>query len=254
MTRRISCVVGVLALFAFPLTLIAQDQPNALLIVGSGYTGTWDTELLIVNPTNVPLDLEIGTIPIPSGCTLSTCPPPYDPARIEVPASGQLTRYVSGLVFGMQYLYVLPSNPTDPLPIVRARAYEVAQPSRAMELPITSFAALAARQNSPLDFPGAVRSSDAHSNLVLAEVGGQFLSASVRIDAITTDGTTVATKNVSLATRQTLFLVDILTTMGLQEFSGHLRVTYTGGGGIIDGALATLTSDGGFAVSAGFNP
>jgi len=42
--------------------------------------------------------------------------------------------------------------------------------------------------------------------------------------------------------------------MGLQEFSGHLRVTSTRGGGVIDGALATITSDGGFAVSAGLNP
>jgi hypothetical protein len=42
--------------------------------------------------------------------------------------------------------------------------------------------------------------------------------------------------------------------MGIDNFSGHLRVTSTGGAGIIDGALATLTNDGGFAVSAGFNP
>jgi PKD repeat protein len=236
--------------------LAFEFPPAALLIMGSGNTGTWNTELLIANPTNFPIDLEVGTIPVPSECTTDPCPPPLNPARIELPASGQLTLQFTDVFGGreLQYLYVLPSNPSLPLPVVRARAYEVAQPARAMELPITSYAALAARQNSPLDFPGAELSSTAHSNLVIAEVGGQYLPAGALIEAITTGGTTVASKNISLATRQTLFLVDILTAMGLKQFSGHLRVTYTGGGGIIDGALATLTSDGGFAVSAGFNP
>jgi PKD repeat protein len=233
-----------------------EFPPEALLIMGAGNTGTWDTELLIANPVGVPLALEVGSIPVPSGCVTDPCPPPLNPARIEVPANGQLTLHFADVVGGpgLQYLYVLPSSPNLPLPVVRARVYEVAQPARAMELPITSYAALAARHNSPLDFPGAELSSTAHSNLVIAEVGGQYLPAGAFIEAITADGTTVASKSISLATRQTLFLIDILKTMGLQEFSGHLRVTYGGGGGVIDGALATLTSDGGFAVSAGFNP
>jgi hypothetical protein len=256
MTRRSCRILGLIAaLTALPAILIAEDQPNALLNMGSGNTGAWTTELLIANPTNTPIDIQIGGFSVPIFCPTNPCPPP-DPTNRTVPASGQITVHITDIWSGpffMQFLYVLPTNPSDPLPVVRARNYEVANPGRAMELPITSYAALAARQNSPLDFPGAERSATAHSNLVIAEVG-QFSPASARIDAITDDGTTVGSKNVSLATGQTLFVIDILTTMGLQEFSGHLRVTYTGGGGIIDGALATLTNDSGFAVSAGFNP
>jgi hypothetical protein len=255
MTRRIYRILGlVAALTACPAILIAEDQSNALLIMGSGFTGTWNTELRIVNPTGSPLALQVGGFPFSTACTFNPCPPPY-PIHIELPPNGEQTVLFTDVFAGaaLQFLYVLPSASSDPLPVVRARAYEIAQPARAMELPITSYVALVARQNSPLDFPGAERSTTAHSNLVIAEVG-QFSPASARIDAITNDGTTVASKDVSLATGQTLFLIDILTTMGLQEFSGHLRVTYTGGGGIIDGALATLTNDSGFAVSAGFNP
>jgi hypothetical protein len=242
-----------LLLFAFPMRLAAQDQPKSLLIMGSGNTGTWTTELHIVNPTNKALDIQVGRFPIPVYCTIDPCPN----TNAGIPANGEATIQIGELGAGvyMQFLYVMPLNQTDPFPIVRARAYEVAQPARAMELPITSYSALAARNNSPLDFPGAERSSTAHSNLIIAEVSqGYGVTPSARIDAITTDGTTVATKTVTLFQGQNLFLVDVLGTMGIDNFSGHLRVTYTGGGGVIDGALATLTSDGGFAVSAGFNP
>lgn len=233
------------------MRLAAQDQPKSLLIMGSGNTGTWTTELHIVNPTNKALDIQVGKSPIPVYCTIDPCPN----INAEIPANGEVTIQIGALGAGvyMQFLYVMPLSQADPVPIVRARAYEVAQPARAMELPITSYGALATRNNTPLDFPGAERSSTAHSNLIIAEVG-QVDGVSARIDAITKDGTTVATKNVDLYRGQNLFLVDVLTTMGIDNFSGHLRVTYTGGGGIIDGALATLNNDGGFAVSAGFNP
>jgi hypothetical protein len=232
----------------------AADQQNALLIMGSGFTGTWNTELRIANPTGTALPLQVGGFPFPTACTFNPCPPPY-PVHIELAPNGEQTVLFTDVFSGtaLQFLYVLPSNSGDPLPVVRARAYNVAQPARAMELPITSYAALTTRNNSPLDFPGAERSGTAHSNLIIAEVS-QAAGATARIDAIAPDGTTVATRNISLASGQNLFLIDVLTTMGLDTFSGHLRVTSTGGAGIIDGALATLTDDGGFAVSAGFNP
>lgn len=253
MKRTLACTTILFGILFLPVAGLATDQPNALLITGSGYTGTWNTELRIANPTSGPLEIQIGALPIPDFCPFNPCPPPA-PITREVPANGQLVVYFDEFFGnGLQFLYVLPSNPADPLPVVRARAFEVAQPARAMELPITSYAALAARQNSPLDFPGAEHSTTAHSNLIVAEVT-RTAPATARIDAITTDGATLASKDISLAAGENLFLVDVLATMGLQDFNGHLRVSYTAGGGTIDGALAVLTNDGGFAVSAGFNP
>jgi hypothetical protein len=124
-----------------------------------------------------------------------------------------------------------------------------------MGLPIVSAATLASRPPGPFVFPGAARSSSAHSNLVVVETSDVVgASASFLIEAVNGGGETVASTTRSLQSGQSGMIPDLLGVMGVTDFDGSIRVTQTSGSGIINGALATLTTDGGFAVSEGFNP
>jgi len=232
---------------------VAQ-QPNAVLVMGSGNTGTWNTELRIANPTNQALELQVGGFPEPVFCTATPCPPP-DPITRVLEPNAELTLLFSDVFAGngFQFLYVLPTNPADPLPVVRARAFNVAQPARAMELPATTYAAIASHASTPLDFPGAAHTSMTHSNLAVAEIT-QASTATITIEAITTTGATSGMQSLTLAPGQMIVFPDIIGRMVGHDFQGHLRVTQTSGNGLVNGALATLGEDGSFAVSAGFNP
>jgi hypothetical protein len=240
-------------------------EAPALVVVGAGYTGTWDTEILIGNPYDADLNLEVSSVRLSSEttpCTVGTCPPPT-PTYLALKANSQITIHVSqmgGLIGGpviALYINCVPGADSidTRLPVVRARAYAVATPGRAMELPVVSIAALTSRAPLPFVFVGALHSATAHSNLIVAETSNLVGSdANFVIDAVNSDGEVVASMTRSVSAGGSVFLVDVLGAMGISDFDGVIRVNQTGGPGVVTGALATLTDDGGFAVSGGFNP
>jgi hypothetical protein len=58
-----------------------------------------------------------------------------------------------------------------------------------------------------------------------------------------------------LSTGSTLFLVDVLARLGVPSLKdGQIRVTKTGGTGLIWGLLATVSDEGRVSVSLGTNP
>jgi hypothetical protein len=224
---------------------------NAITIVGAGHTDAWDTELVIANPFPVELDVLVGRIPRP--CP-TTCPPPV-PRIIALPADGQLTLLASDFMPPeVSFLFVTPTLENAPgLPVVRARAFAVNEPSRAMELPVISFAEWANRSGQTLVFPGAEKSADSYSNLSIAELS-EGSTAGYRVDAYDAAGRKVASFEGALQPGDFGVIVDVLKQMGVSSFAGQLRLTRTCGDGVLAGALATLNSDGSFAVSGGFNP
>jgi hypothetical protein len=235
-------------------------EPNALVIPGAGFTGEWDTELVLANPTGSTLDVLIFTRRVSSefgGCTIGECPPPQPVLLALAPKAQRTIRYSEMFPPGLTGMYVgtYSVDSIDPLPTARARAFATSNPSRAMELPIVTYEALLSRPSSPLVFAGALRSSSSHSNLFLSETS-DFVDygAVVLIEAIDSTGNTVGSIHRSLSFGGYTVVFDVIGSMNISDFDGQVRVTQIGGSGIIDGALATLTSDGGFAVSAGFNP
>ena len=236
------------------------DEPNAIVIAGAGFTGVWDTELLLGNPFDSELTVLLFVRRLSSefgGCILSTCPPPQ-PAFIDLgPGAQRTVRYSDFFPPGLTGLYVSgsPDDPLARLPMIRARAYATDEPARAMELPMVTYETLVSRPASPLTFVGASNSAGSHSNLFLAETSNLVESDAVlRVEAIDSVGSVVGSLQVSIPTGGALTLSDVLASMGIAEFDGQVRVTQIGGTGIVNGALATLSNDGGFAVSAGLIP
>jgi len=255
--KTLLSAIAVAALIAMtPRAASAQDA-SSIVVVGAGYTGSWDTEVVLANPYDGDLAITAYTARLSSaasGCQADPCPPPY-PVFLTLPAHGQGTFHYSDVkATGVSALYISTDDGVR-LPVARARAYDVQTPSRAMGLPVISFSTLAARPPGPFMFPGARRSSSAHSNLVVVESSNLVnSSAAILIEAVNADGVTVASTTRSIAAGRSVIIPDLLGVMGLSDFDGTVRVTQTGGTGIIDGALAILTDDGGFAVSEGFNP
>ncbi len=235
-------------------------EPNAIVIAGAGSTGSWDTELVLGNPFDSELTVLLFTKRISSefgGCILATCPPPQ-PAFITLgPAAQRTVRYSDLFPPGITGLYVS-SSPGDALarfPTIRARAYAPDQPARAMELPMVTYETLVSLPPSPLMFVGAARSPGSHSNLFLAETSNFAESeAVVRVDAIDSSGSVVGSLSHSIPAGGAVTFSDILGSMGITQFDGAVRVTQVGGSGVVNGALATLSEDGSFAVSAGLIP
>jgi len=228
----------------------AQDA-GSIVVVGAGYSGAWDTEIVLANPFDSPLDMLVGRTPRP--CLAGPCPPPFT-LSIEVPAMGQASVLASQLNgTGVSYVFITPYSDGGPgLPVVRARAFAVDQPSRAMELPAISYGQFISRLRTTFVFPGAAKSSDAYSNLSVVEFG--VGDVSYRIDAFDAAGNAVGTLRGGLTIGGFGVVVDVLKQMNVTAFDGQIRLTQTGGDGVLAGTLATLGSDDSFAVSGGFNP
>jgi hypothetical protein len=232
------------------------STPVALVVPGAGVAGPWDTEIVLANPTGVQLDgVSIGQTN--TGCSINECPPPQ-PIVVSIPANGQIRVIASetSLFLDGQVSFLLVGGAinTPAIPTIRVRVFDTLQPSRAMELPVVSVETLAGRTGLPFVFPGALRSNSGYSNLVISEINGSG-AAVVRLEAFDDTGVSIGSVDRTIQSFRTLFLGDVLQSVfSVSNFSGQIRVTQIGGSGIIDGALATLTSDGGFAVSSGFNP
>jgi hypothetical protein len=146
-------------------------------------------------------------------------------------------------------------------PTVTARIINRARPTQTIELPVVRYSTIQAMNPTVLAFPSARRTTDSHSNLVVAEVSnepGRLLSILVEAYSASGERLGAATFDVppgGIFSAGTLFLVDVLAQLGVSALdNGQIRVTKTGGSGLMWGLLATVSDDGRVAVSLGANP
>jgi hypothetical protein len=141
-------------------------------------------------------------------------------------------------------------------PTVTARVVNRDRPTQTIELPVIRRSTIEALNPTLLAFPSAKRSADSHTNLILSEVSwveGRALS--LVVEAYSPDGERPGSSVAfEVTTGSTLFLVDVLAQLGVSELDGgQIRVTKTGGSGLMWGLLATLSDDGRVSVSPGAN-
>ena len=239
-----------------------------LVIVGAGFTGSWDTDLVLANPGNVPIWAWIGQIPRVPGCL--HCP---GWERVVPPNGTTKTAAQEILAFGspgVRTLYIDPyivdesgriATGSDQ-PTVTARVVNQARPSQAIALPVVRYATIQALSPTVLVFPSARRTADSHSNLIVADVSRETgAGLSILVEAFSAAGERLGGGNFGISAggafsaNSTLFLVDVLQTLGVPALdSGQIRVTKTGGSGLMWGLLATVYDEGRVSVSLGLNP
>jgi hypothetical protein len=77
----------------------------------------------------------------------------------------------------------------------------------------------------------------------------------VLVEAFSAEGEMVGSHIFGISATQTLFLVDVLESLGVSELTGgQIRVRKLDGDGLMWGLLATLHDDGRISVSLGANP
>ncbi len=223
---------------------------DALVVVGAGAAGSWVTEYELANGDPASIQALVG--PAPFGVP---CPPLQACEQAGVGIPGRGTAKISNVLYSRTFVgstFVTAAGAT--LPTVRARIINSNRPSQAIELPVTRLSTISALNPSELVFPTAARTSTAHSNLVLSELS-LTAPVSLRVEAYSADGTLVGTRVFDVDRGNSIFLVDVLSQLGVLDFAnGQVRVVKIGGGGLLWGLLATVTSDGQVFVSLGRNP
>jgi len=225
---------------------IGSITRDRLVIVGAGQIGTWETILEIANPEGYTQGVWIGGSPeAPLACGI--CPgrtlglPAYGSERTTVDSSPGT-------------LYIDPDSVGVDPPTVVARVSNRARPSQAMDLPVVRMSTLEALDPSTLAFPSAIRSTEGHSNLLLAEVGGSQ-DIGTRIETFSAEGENLGSLDVFLGAGHSIFLIDALNRLGVSSLDrGQVRVTKTAGTGLMWGILTTVFEDGRVSVIVGANP
>ena len=237
---------------------LGQSQVDDTVLVVGGYAGSWDTELLITNTNSaavqgvVQAETSAGGQPCPISCPTATFNlPGHGTARLsarsflgtaeEGPRNLRITTFL-GLFFIA--------------PTVQARLVNTASPAQSTDLPVVAETAVDALNSTDLFFPGAQRSSTAHSNLILTRVNATSSSFSVLVQAFSSDGVLLGGGQFTAPEgAKTLFLVDVLSQLGVSAVTdGSIQVTRVSGDGGLWGLLATSFADGRVTVSTGGSP
>lgn len=238
-------------------TRVTRMTRDAVVMVGAGVSGTWDTEFRFANPSSFSQGVYLGLFLEPNTVCAGFC---HGQTFFDLPPRGGASLRASaptfeglGTVFGGLGTAYARGSGEEP-PTVTARVFNTARPGQGIEIPTILLSTLADRNPSILAFPSASRGVDVHTNLVLAEVGFDD-AITVRVEAFSPGGDFLGGNSFRIETGTTLFLVDVLSQLGVAELDGgQIRVTKTGGNGLMWGLLATLSDDGRVTVSPGTNP
>ncbi|HEX9150237.1 MAG TPA: hypothetical protein VF958_13840 [Thermoanaerobaculia bacterium] len=228
---------------------ISRMIRDAIIAVGVGVSGDWDTEFRLANANFEADDVYIGLWPEAQTVCPGSC---FNQTGIRLTGSGTATRRASQFLFGLMSLHLRGELEEAP-PTAKARVFNSARPTQGIEVPLIRLSTLWERNPSVLAFPSARRGADVHSNLVLSEVGWDD-DVTVLVEAFSADGTSRGSALHRIPPGATLFLTDVLAQLGVSEFDGQIRVTRISGTGLMWGLLATVSDDGGVAVSPGANP
>jgi virginiamycin B lyase len=217
-------------------------QHDRLVVMGAGSFDGWETSFRFSNTGSLPTHLYTGYFYEPQYICAGPCI--WEGAPV-VPANG--TAELAGGP-GPAVINTRPLD-RDEFPTIDVRARRSASPGRATNLPATAFSAISRLDPSILVFAGAVRSPTARSNLLIANfASGDALD--VRIDVLSRDGVLLGSESSTLNASfydfapPLRFLVDFPGRLGISDLTnGQIRVTKTGGGGLLWGTLTTIDRD-----------
>lgn len=231
-------------------------RADSIIIVGAGNPAPWDTDIEVANPTDAPLEVQLGALPDfePVVCGTECIIVHY-----TVPANGsiKLTSIDVPNIAHRAFLNtVYVTTATSVLPVVRARVFNTAKPQQAVEIPAVRVSTIANVQL--LDLPSIIRTEDAHTNLIATRPFRTAEPLRVRVEAYHASGELLATREFSAALignyEPNVFIVDVLGALGISSLAdGHLRVTSTDGGPLW-GFTSVVFPQGSVSQVVGWNP
>lgn len=235
---------------------ITRFQPDAVVVLAAQNVGGWTTEFDFTNVEDQPITL-FGAAGFSPGLF-------YDRINLSIPSRGSGKGTASQIGFGPLFRALFFRSLEDGiLPSVKARLVNGSLPPKAIDIPAVRLSTVAALDPTVLVFPAALRThGGGHGNLLIAEVGaGSYLrlpipqDLQVLVEGVSAAGQSLGSFNATIPGGDSLYLVDVLARLGVDELSGGaIRLTRIGGRGIMWGYLITVTDDGAIGVSLGATP
>jgi hypothetical protein len=236
------------------VTLRAED----LIIAGAGFVGAWDTEIDMANLLAAPVEVGLSIVGLPLGLP---CPPNCTSKSYTLPGNGTLRVLASdflGAAYPGPQMIRLQTAAGTPAPVVHARSVSSLSAAQFAELPVVRESSLEAMDTSVLVFPGAARQAGVYSNLILEQIGGNFLGSQVLVEIFDASGQSRGSRTFAVAGEQTpqaTTIVDVALRLGITELEdGQVRVTRLSGTGSLWGVLTTVLGTGSLKVQLGANP
>ena len=239
---------------------ITRLQPDAVVVLAAQNVGGWTTEFDFANVEDQTVTLFGSSVFVPQ----TACGICSSELRLAIPPRGSGKGTASQITFGPLFGALFFRSLEDGiLPSVKARLVNAATPSKAIDIPAVRLSTVAALDPAVLVFPSALRTGGGgHSNLLISEVSaGSYLrfpigqDIQVLVEGFSAAGQSVGSLNATIRGGDSLYLVDVLGKLGVDELSGgSIRLTHVGGEGIMWGYLITVTDDEAIGVSLGVTP
>jgi virginiamycin B lyase len=231
---------------------ILRTQPDEQLFVGAGSSGPWESRIELASSEDAVRSIFLGAYPFPPHACPGQC---FGFTTSDLPARGTVAvrgPFLGGWL-GSSFVTVY-GRPLDSgrLPAAHYRFTNAVLPTQAADAPVTNLSAISALDPTVLAFPSASSSPRSKSNLFLANVG-QDGALTARVEAFKPDGTFLGTTDLSLESVTETIVADVLHLFGAGSVeNAQVRVTKTGGDGLLWGMLATVVGeDGTLTISSG---
>jgi virginiamycin B lyase len=237
---------------------ITRFQPDTAVVLAAQNVGGWTTEFDFANVE----DQAVTLFGFPAALPQTACGICSPELRLSIPPRGSGKATASQITFGFGALFFR-SLEDGILPSVKARLVNAASPSKTIDIPTIRLSTVAALDPAVLVFPSALRTrGGGHSNLLISEISARAYlrfpipqDVQVLVEGFSAAGQSVGSLNATVPGYDSLYLVDVLGKLGVDELSGgSIRLTRVGGRGIMWGYLITVTDDGAIGVSLGATP
>ena len=239
---------------------VAIAAADSLVLVGAGYSDGWDTAVEAANAESFSILGNLGGGRSRGTCVIHDgCPqPPNFPLAPHATARRMLSQ-TSGISGFYTYFFFSDTFSADPfdLPTVKARVFNRSTPGQSVDLPVIRYSALLRLNPTVLFFPSVTKKAGGpRSNLIISNVIGGAISFNAEVFSSAGDLLGSAPFVIASASPgSTLFIQDIAGTLGVTDLEqGSVRVTRTGGSGLLWGVLMTVAEDGSLTYSLGQNP
>jgi len=234
---------------------ILRTQPDEQLFVGAGASGPWQFSMELAATERTERTIFLGAYPFPPQACPLQC---FGFTTAELPASGALN--MPGPFFGgflgndLPTVYERPLR-TGRLPAAHFRFTNTAVPTQSADAPVALLSAVSALDPAFLAFPSASSSPSSKSNLFLSNVGIDG-PVTARVEAFApSGGVSLGVIETSLETQTAQVIGDVLGRFGAGAMeNAQVRVTKSGGEGLLWGMLATVVGEEGtLSISSGTN-
>jgi virginiamycin B lyase len=232
---------------------VGRVEPDVGVIAGFGPAGLWVSRLDVANREARRLSVFAGYSPYPpTVCPSVGC---FGVTSFELPPLGTAA-FEAGISFAFPFFSTAFSRPVDSglLSTLHVGYVNTVRPVQKADAPVVRLSTISGLDLEVLSFPSAAKGPGVKSNLFLSNPGGDGAITGL-IEVFLPDGGPLRAEPFEVGPQSMLAVSDVVTRVGRPDVeNAQVRVTKTGGEGLLWGSLATVRdAEGTISVAMGSN-